>query len=303
MNKSNITYKGRFAPSPTGELHFGSLVAAVGSYLQAKSQGGQWLIRIEDVDQTRTVPLSDQHILQTLEDFGFEWDGEIVYQSQRTVLYESYLEQLTANNLIYPCDCSRSKLKQNPENNSKTGVYPGYCRHKVGQVTSPNALRCIINNEHLSFQDQIQGQYETQLDKECGDFIVRRRDGFIAYHLAVVVDDAEQGITNIVRGADLLTSTPQHLYLQQQLGLSQPEYAHLPIAMHDDGHKLSKSHQDLPIHQLPATEILCSTLNFLNQSIPDNLQNSTLEEFWKWAIDNWDISKVSKSRELTFNLP
>jgi len=302
MKQPSPLYKGRFAPSPTGELHFGSLVAAVGSYLQAKSQDGHWLVRIEDVDQTRTVPLSDQHILKTLEDFGFEWDGEVVYQSQRTKLYESYLEQLSAKNLIYPCDCSRSKLKQNQGNGLISKAYPGYCRRKAGIVTSPNALRCITNTETISFQDMIQGQYTTQINKECGDFIVKRRDGFIAYHLAVAVDDAEQGITEIIRGADLLTSTPQHLYLQQLLGLSQPVYAHLPIVMHDDGRKLSKSHQDLPIHKRPTVEILCSALSFLNQPIPDNRQNLTLDAFWKWAIYNWDIRLVNKSRELGFNL-
>lgn len=303
MKQPTNTYKGRFAPSPTGELHFGSLIAALGSYLQAKSQHGQWLVRIEDVDQTRTVPSSDQHILATLDDFGFEWDGDVVYQSQRTALYESYLEQLSSKGLVYPCDCSRSKLKSTNINPSSPNVYPGYCRTKTEPVTTPNALRCITNAENITFQDRVQGQYNANLKNECGDFIIRRRDGFIAYHLAVVIDDAEQGITDIVRGADLLSSTPAHIYLQQQLGLPHPEYAHLPIAMHDNGQKLSKSHQDLPVHQQSPTDILCSALIFLNQSPPDDLHVSSLEEFWKWAISNWDINKVSQSLEIKFGLP
>jgi len=303
MNKSTPAYKGRFAPSPTGDLHFGSLIAAVGSYLEAKSKNGQWLVRIEDVDQTRTIPQSDKKILSTLEHFGFEWDGEVVYQSQRTALYEAYLDQLSSNQLTYPCDCSRSKLKQTEDNDTLPGVYPRYCRKRDKPVTTPYAIRCLTNPGKISFYDQIQGLFSVNLEKECGDFIIKRRDGFIAYHLAVVADDAEQGITDIVRGADLLSSTPQHLYLQQQLGLAQPSYSHLPVAMHDNGQKLSKSHQDLAIQYCSPVKLISSALEFLNQSPPQSLHNATLDEFWHWAVLNWDLNKVTKSREIRFNLP
>lgn len=295
----NNNYRGRFAPSPTGELHFGSLVAAVGSYLQAKSQQGQWLVRIEDVDQTRTVANSARQILQTLEKLGFEWDESVIYQSHRTEIYHSYLQQLENKHLVYPCDCSRNKLKQEISNK---GIYPGYCREKNSTMTPPYALRCKTGTETVTIHDQIQSQQSVSLQKDCGDFIIKRRDQFIAYHLAVVVDDAEQGITDIIRGADLLSSTPQQIYLQQKLELATPNYGHLPVAMHHNGRKLSKSHQDLALNTSQPSEVLTQAMVFLGQSPPEYLSQSTLLDFWDWAIQNWDLSQVKSSQEITFNL-
>lgn len=298
MTKPLKPYKGRFAPSPSGELHFGSLVAAVGSYLQAKSNNGQWLIRIEDIDETRTVPHSASSILSTLDLFGFEWDEEIIHQSHRIERYEYYLKKLLDDGLIYACDCSRNKLKQ--ENTG--GVYPGYCRQKSGLSSKPHALRCLTTAQQISFNDQIQGLQTIDLEKECGDFIVKRRDGFFAYQLAVVVDDAEQGITEIVRGTDLLSATAQQVYLQQQLGFNQTQYAHLPIVMHKNGNKLSKSHQDLPLEKQRPVEIMTKALIFLNQSPPEDLSTASLKDFWAWSIQNWDIDRVPANSQSHFDI-
>ena len=297
---TNITpsYKGRFAPSPTGELHFGSLLAALSSYLDAKKQKGLWLVRIEDLDLTRVQANSAKHILKTLEDFGFEWDENVIYQSERNDLYECNLRYLKSENLIYACDCSRNKLKQQ----LSFPVYPGTCRDKRSTPTTPYALRCKTPPLRISINDQIQGQYSVNLNHDCGDFIVKRRDNLFAYHLAVVSDDAEQGITDIVRGADLLTSTPQQAYLQQQLNLSQPVYSHIPIAMHKNGLKLSKSHQDLPIRLHNPVEIMNQALIFLNQNPPEELSKSSLNEFWQWAIENWKIEKIENQIEKVFSL-
>lgn len=297
MNKS-APYRGRFAPSPTGELHFGSLIAAVASYLQARANNGEWLVRIEDIDETRTVPQSDQHILQALDSFGFEWDGEVIYQSHRKKLYQDYLDQLITKDLIFACDCTRSQLRQKTEQPGNPNVYPGICRQKSLSTRQPHALRCRTEQKDISFHDQIQGEYVVNLEKDCGDFIVKRRDGFFAYQLVVVIDDAEQGMTDIVRGADLLSATPQQIYLQQLFSMPATCYAHLPIAMHDNGNKLSKSHQDLAVrHQSPA-EILCSALAFLNQQPPADLLKCSLEEIWGWASQHWDMSKVEAKHEI-----
>ena len=298
MTQAKRPYKGRFAPSPSGELHFGSLVAAMGSYLQAQSQQGQWLVRIEDVDQSRTVPHSADNILSTLERFGFEWDEAVIYQSQRTEQYHFYLQKLIDKKLAYACDCSRNKLRQN----NTTGIYPGYCRQKSIPATSAHALRCLTTPESIKFDDQIQGHYSVNLENECGDFIVKRRDGFFAYQLAVVIDDAEQGTTDIIRGTDLLSSTPQQIYLQQQLGFTTPDYGHLPVVMHDNGKKLSKSHQNLPLDCQQPVEILSKALLFLNQSPPKSLAQSSLNDFWQWAIQNWDINRIQATQEIRFNL-
>lgn len=296
--KKSSSYRGRFAPSPTGELHFGSLIAALGSYLQAKSQQGQWLIRIEDIDETRTVPQSDSHILSTLDNFGFEWDQTVIYQSQRKELYQHYLQQLTAKQLVYACDCSRAKLKKKLINSPRSGVYPGICRNKKLKPGKETALRCLAQTQKIEFNDQVQGTYSVDLAEDCGDFIIKRRDGFFAYQLVVAIDDAEQGITDIVRGADLLSATPQQIYLQQQLDLPHPSYAHLPVAMHSNGQKLSKSHQDLPIHEHSAVEILCTALEFLNQSPIDELYSSSLDDFWIWAIENWNLQRVPQTQSI-----
>lgn len=299
MNTTNNTYRGRFAPSPTGQLHFGSLLAAISSYLQAKSQQGQWLLRIENVDKTREVSGSATNILSTLESLGFEWHGKVIYQSQQTDYYAAYLQTLIDKELVYACDCSRSKLKQNTSN---AGVYPGYCRNKTLPLNNSHALRCRVSSETVLINDQVQSAFSANLKDDCGDFIIKRRDQFFAYQLAVVADDHQQGITDIIRGADLLSSTPQQIYLQQQLGFSQPSYGHIPVAMHANGLKLSKSHQDLALDRHNPVAILYQALVFLDQSPPDELARVSLSEFWQWAIEHWQINHILKQHEKVFTL-
>jgi len=297
-HKNPLIYKGRFAPSPTGELHFGSLLAAISSYLEARKHNGDWIIRMEDLDQPRTVAGSADSILQTLDTFGFEWDGEVVFQSQRSALYEDYLQQLISEHLIYRCDCSRNKLKEN----KNFPVYDGFCRNKNNRISPPYALRCKTPDASLSFTDQIQGNYSVELNRQCGDFIVRRRDQLFAYQLAVICDDAEQAITDIVRGADLLAATPVQIYLQQQLQLAEPVYSHIPVAMHQQGRKLSKSHQDLAITSNTPAAIMTQALSFLGQSPPEELAQTDISEFWHWAFKHWDLSKIPAINEQVFCL-
>lgn len=221
-------YVGRFAPSPTGRLHFGSLIAATGSYLQARSQGGRWLVRIDDLDPPRQQPGASAHILRTLEAYGLHWDGEVVYQSRRTSVYLHALEKLLDTGHAYHCDCSRKDVDARGRIGPFGLVYPGTCRARGLSSGRGRSLRLRTHDRPISFDDALQGHYGQRLESEVGDFIVRRADGLIAYHLAVVVDDAAQGVTQVARGADLLDSTPRQIHLQQLLGLPTPDYLHLP---------------------------------------------------------------------------
>ncbi len=285
-NKSTI-YRGRFAPSPTGSVHFGTLVAAVGSYLQAKANHGEWLIRIEDVDTTRTIDGSDKEILKTLEAFGFEWDGEIIDQSQQTEHYQQALESLMAQSLIFPCTCSRKQLA---ETNSK--IYPGTCRSNKLPVSDEHALRLLTHDITIEFDDIVMGEQSQNIKQECGDFVIKRRDKLFAYQLAVVVDDARQNITEIVRGADLLDSTQRQIYLQQLLGYPTPAYCHLPLAVDSDENKISKSEGTSKIDIKNREKQLCDVLKFLGQLPPADLSASTINDIWSWAITHWDITRV-----------
>jgi glutamyl-Q tRNA(Asp) synthetase len=234
---------GRFAPSPTGPLHTGSLVAALGSYLFARSKGGRWLLRIDDLDRPRVVPGAVDDMLQTLELLGFEWDGEPVWQSRRSEAYQDALEKLTASGVVYPCGCSRgeiARIASAPHDNGEERAYPGICRNGLAAGRVPRALRVRVPEEPIGFQDGICGACQQYLPAVCGDFVIRRADGLFAYHLATVVDDAAAGVNQVVRGADLLFSTPRQIYLQRLLGLSQPDYYHLPLVTAADGAKLSK---------------------------------------------------------------
>lgn len=233
-------YIGRFAPTPSGHLHFGSLVAALASYLDARSVGGRWLLRMEDLDPPREEPGAQAAILKALESYGFEWDGEMVRQSDRHDAYAQVLNQLFNHGLAYACTCSRKKLAP------YHGIYPGLCRN-AGHASEDAAIRLRVPELEYHFTDRVQGEYRQHLGREVGDFVVRRRDGLYAYQLAVVLDDAWQGITDIVRGADLLDSTPRQLYLQELLGLPQPRYLHLPLITQPDGNKLGKSYRSPPL--------------------------------------------------------
>jgi glutamyl-Q tRNA(Asp) synthetase len=242
---------GRFAPSPTGPLHLGSLVAALGSYLFAKRNGGRWLVRMEDLDTPRVVPGSAEEILAALRRYGLEWDGDVVFQSQRTALYEQALQTLREKDLVYDCACSRAELQRAAS--APLGlepVYPGTCRNGIAPGRVARAARFRAPDEVIAFDDLLRGRVEENVARETGDFVVRRADGIFAYQLAVVVDDEAQGVTQVVRGGDLLTSTARQIALQRALGLSTPQYAHLPLVLNDRGEKLGKRDGALPLETL-----------------------------------------------------
>ncbi|MDH3513872.1 MAG: tRNA glutamyl-Q(34) synthetase GluQRS, partial [Gammaproteobacteria bacterium] len=247
LKKFPETYRGRFAPSPTGPLHFGSLVAAVGSFLQAKSRGGEWLVRMEDLDPPREAPGAAADILRTLEAFGLHWDGEVLYQSRRHDVYQASLEKLKARNEIYPCACSRREIADSSVGGVDGPVYPGTCRNGIAPGRAPRAWRVKVDGQQVEFLDAVQGKLARDLAVDFGDFVVRRADGFFAYQLAVVVDDAAQGITEIVRGADLIESTPRQIHLQRLLNLPMPDYLHLPVVLNEKGEKLSKQTNAAPL--------------------------------------------------------
>jgi glutamyl-Q tRNA(Asp) synthetase len=281
-------YRGRFAPSPTGPLHFGSLVAAVASYADARAARGEWLLRIEDVDTTRTRPGAADAMLATLERLGFEWDGPVWHQSARTSFYDHALEQLRAAGRIYECACTRAERAADPVSAIGERVYPGICRDGVDAALASRrrrASRVRVDATTVAFTDRLYGPQQQALAADVGDFVVRRSDGLYAYQLAVVVDDAAQSITDIVRGADLLASTPRQLFLQQLLGLPRPRYLHVPIAVDAHGHKLSK---ETGAARLPAQPLLAliAAWQFLEQPLPVEAPQS-VSEFWQWAQARW----------------
>ncbi len=290
---------GRFAPSPTGDLHLGSLLAALGSYLSARSTGSDWRIRIEDVDRAREVPGATDRILATLEAFGFEWDGPVVYQSRRTEAYAAALERLTTAGLIYPCSCTRRQLSALPRGSDGEAVYPGTCSRGAARSRLPPSLRFRVPaGARVAFEDGLQGKYEQEPAAVTGDFIVRRRDGFFAYQLAVVVDDAAQGVTHVVRGSDLLDNTPRQILLQRALGLATPHYAHLPVLLEPNGEKLAKSRRAVPLDTDQAPRLLVLALRLLRQDPPAGLEQAALDTIWAWARGNWDAGRLSGVRAL-----
>ncbi len=285
------TYRGRFAPSPTGPLHFGSLVAAMGSFLDARSQGGQWLVRIEDIDPPREKKGAADGILRTLEAFGLEWDGAVLRQSSRLEAYVDAARDLLTRDLAYPCSCSRKEIADSGIVGIEGPVYPGHCRDGGNTDGGNSALRVITDGAAIFFSDRIAGTLTQKLDTDIGDFVIRRRDGLTAYQLAVVVDDAFQGITHVVRGADLLLSTPRQIYLQRLLGLSEPNYAHLPVVLDENGEKLSKQSRAQPVENHNPLPALLEAYVFLGQSAPEE-QPSGVEEFWQWATTQWDAGRI-----------
>lgn len=293
-------YIGRFAPSPTGRLHFGSLVAAVASYCDARKNRGKWLLRMEDLDKPRTVKGAADTIMHQLESFGFEWDGPVLYQSQRDSFYHEALETLKTKQLIYPCTCTRKEIADSSTSIGIEGViYPGICLQHAIKPNAAIAWRIKTDNVSISFHDAIQGTISQILSSDIGDFILKRADGLFAYQLAVVVDDAAQGITHIVRGADLLDSTPRQIYLQKELGYLQPEYAHIPVASNSAGEKLSKQTLARPIADNQAAQLIYEALLFLGQCPPLAIKNATLNEMWRWACSNWQLASVPKLRHIS----
>jgi glutamyl-Q tRNA(Asp) synthetase len=263
-----VSYVGRFAPSPTGPLHFGSLVAAVASWLDARAAGGLWLLRIEDVDTTRTVPGAADEILRTLEALGLTWDGEVAWQSRRTELYERALLRLRAAGQTYRCRCTRREIADSALVGLEGAIYPGTCRKLGIPPQAGVAERVLAADRAVSFPDRALGAVSQNVAREIGDFVVKRRDGLHAYQLAVVVDDAEQGITDVVRGADLLWSTPRQILLQRALGYPTPRYRHIPVATNADGEKLSKQTGAAAIDPSRGPELLRQALAFLGQPSP-----------------------------------
>jgi glutamyl-Q tRNA(Asp) synthetase len=291
-------YRGRFAPSPTGPLHFGSLLAAVASYLESATHHGQWLVRMEDVDTPRTVPGAADAILHTLEMFGFEWDGEIMYQSHRSDVYADALKKLQNESLIYPCSCSRREIADSATHGIDGLVYPGTCRHSPAVEKEQYAWRISVDTCDISFEDEIQGTLTQELSRDVGDFVLKRADGIFTYQLAVVTDDAAQDITHIVRGADLLDSTSRQIYLQQKLGISTPSYAHIPVAANAHGEKLSKQTLARPLDIENPVLSLSLALEFLGQEPPAKLKHANLGYLWGWARANWQLRKIPSQRSI-----
>lgn len=283
-------YRGRFAPSPTGNPHIGTLVAAVASYLQARVNNGEWRVRIEDVDTTRRVAGAADTMLKTLDKFGFEWDGDVIWQSKRSACYQQALEQLDSDGLLFACTCSRKLLAQT--DTEKSGIYPGTCRSQILPFAHAHAVRIRVPALTIAFEDAVCGEYRQSLQNECGDFVIRRRDGLFAYQLAVVVDDALQGITEVVRGADLLDSTPRQIYLQQRLDYPQPGYLHLPLMLDEHGRKLGKSEGAAALNPDRPAHSLCAALQHLGQQPPPGLANATVADIWQWAVENWNTAKI-----------
>ncbi|MDN3577298.1 tRNA glutamyl-Q(34) synthetase GluQRS [Chitinimonas viridis] len=292
-------YTGRFAPSPTGPLHAGSLLSAVGSYLEARARGGRWLVRMEDLDPPREMPGAADDILRTLAGFGFEWDGEVMYQSRRLERYREVLAGLQRDGQSYACACTRREIADSSVRGIDGPVYPGTCRAGLPAGKTGRAWRIkLADNVTVTFTDALQGLQRQNLARDLGDFVLLRADGYFAYQLAVVVDDADQAISHIVRGADLLDSAPRQIYLQQVLGYPQPQYAHLPVLINSAGEKLSKQTRAAPLDMSRRSLLLCQTLDKLGQMPPGALFSASLTDIWSWAFTNWRLDKVPTCRDL-----
>lgn len=286
---------GRFAPSPTGPLHLGSLLAATGSYLDARAAGARWLVRIEDLDTPRVVPGCAAEMLRVLERFGFEWDGEVLHQSSRREAYREAVDRLAAAGRTFACSCSRKDLAGEEDGHG----YPGTCREGPTRP-GPTALRFRVTDEPIHFDDLFLGPQHFEAP---GDVVVRRRDGIASYQLAVVVDDAFQQVTRVVRGADLLASTPWQIELQRALGLPQPIYGHLPLLTEPDGSKLSKSRRAVPLDPGSAPQALTATLTYLSQAPPADLARASLKDVWNWAFTHWNPQALAGKTEIRLSAP
>ncbi len=288
-------YIGRFAPSPTGPLHFGSLLTAVASFLEARRHDGQWLLRIEDIDPPRAQPGASDEILAALELYGFEWDGAVTYQSASREAHDEAIQQLLDAGKAYRCGCSRRDLADAPRG-ALGIIYPGTCRD--GSNAREFALRILTDDIPMAFNDQLQGWQEQSLQSDSGDFVILRRDGLIAYQLAVVVDDHLQGITDVVRGIDLMDSTPRQIWLQQLLGYATPNYCHVPVAVNEKGQKLSKSHGAGGVDLQNPEENLVLALELLGQRPPPELSANAMTDIWQWARESWNIAALEQMTEI-----
>lgn len=289
-------YRGRFAPTPSGPLHFGSLVAAVASYLEARRRGGEWLVRIDDLDPPRVAPGAADGILRTLAACGLKWDGEVVRQSRRAEAYHAALHRLRRDHLLYPCACSRRDIADSAPAGVEGPVYPGTCRGGLTGQEPARALRFDTRDGGISFEDALQGPVAQNVAADIGDFVLYRADRVFSYHLAVAIDDAEQGITDVVRGADLLPSTARQILLQRRLRLPTPRYAHLPIAVDRRGEKLSKQTGATPVDAHDPLPVLVRTLRFLGHPPPADASARGVDELWRWALSAWRLERVPRER-------
>jgi glutamyl-Q tRNA(Asp) synthetase len=287
---------GRFAPSPTGPLHRGSIYTALAGFLQARSQQGLWLLRIDDLDTPRNVKGSADTILKTLEAFGLYWDGEVYYQSRHIDAYNDVISDLQSNKLIYPCTCSRKTLATGGSGQSQPDVYPGICRVRQALPDAPHALRIKTDNRIITFHDGLQGQVSHNLAEQDGDFIVKRKDRIIAYQFAVVIDDDLQRVNQIVRGFDLLDETPKQIYLQQLLGLNAPGYMHVPIIVDEQGYKLSKQTQAMAVDFTSPERVIFESLALLKQNPPLELREAPITELLSWAVEHWNPALLKNVR-------
>ena len=286
---------GRFAPSPTGPMHFGSLVAAVGSYCLARQVRGDWLLRVEDIDTPRVVPGAADTILRELEAFGFEWDGDVLYQSSRFERYEQALAELRQKGLLFDCGCSRKEILASAPHPGEEGPrYPGTCRDGLPPGRHPRAQRIRVPDELFCFTDRVFGANEQHLADAVGDFVLKRADGIFAYQLAVVVDDIDSGINQVVRGADLLSSTARQIYLHACFGQAPPDYIHLPIALGPDEEKLSKRHGNFGLAGEDRGASLLRALTFLGQNVPVELDGAPVSVILDWAVSCFDVKRISR---------
>lgn len=287
---THAPYVGRFAPTPSGHLHFGSLIAALGSYLQAKNQQGQWKVRIEDIDPPREMAGASEHILHTLEAYGFEWDGKVVYQSQRHAFYLEHIHQWLKQGEAYFCQCTRKTIQ------TQGGVYQGHCRDKHHQE---GAIRLKNRFPVDRFYDQLHGWIALPAKWAHEDLLIQRRDGLFAYNLAVVLDDIEQGITEVVRGADLIDTTGRQIGLYQELQQMPVDYLHLPLAVTENGNKLSKQNHAPEIDSQDPKPALCAALQFLGQELPEIADDLSVSQLLQWGVNHWRLDRVPKTTEIT----
>lgn len=294
MSQTTLPYIGRFAPSPSGPLHFGSLVAAVGSYLQAKSHQGTWQVRIEDIDPPREVKGASEDILNTLKAYGLYWDNDVIYQHQQSQAYETVLSELRSRQLCYACCCTRKMIKK------QGGYYLGQCRDANNPMKG-NALRINLHSiahKTEQFEDKLQGLVKLDPTQINDDFIIKRKDGLYAYNLAVVIDDIKQGVTEVVRGADLIETTGKQISLYQLLGAQIPDYVHLPLAVTAPGVKLSKQNHATAVNKENPIPTLKQVLAFLGHPVPDNVEQKSCTDILQWAVQNWSLNDVPKQLEI-----
>ncbi len=296
-------YRGRFAPSPTGPLHFGSLIAALGSFLQARNQHGEWWVRIENIDPPREAAGAIDAILYSLEAHGLTWDGEVQYQSDRQERYAAALEDIRRMGRLYACQCSRQQIANAAGHKGGPLIYPGTCRNKAVPGRSPYARRVNTQDSHIQFADTLQGTQQVDLEKDSGDFVLQRSDGLYSYQLAVALDDAEQGMTEVVRGNDLLASTPRQIFIQQLLDFIPPRYTHLPVAIDAaSGEKLSKQTLAPALQDNLAVQNLWRALDFLGQRPPTELRHTSVEELLGWAIPRWQLNTVPRCATIKIDI-